>query len=224
MVSGCRGAITCRSHRGPSLPAVGLLPLLPAGIVSLSVRRQRQSAASQPSVGRRVSLAQGRSSRRLRWAGRRVWLAQDRSSRLAGAGPVVASGWRRAGRRVWLALGRASRLAGARPVVASGWRWAGRRVWLALGRSSRLAGAGPVVASGWRWAGRRVWLALGRSSRLAGAGPVVASGWRWAGRRVSLAALDPPPSASPRPTPQAKANERRSCRFCLATSWSSPPR
>jgi len=41
---------------------------------------------------------------------------------------------------------------------------------------------------------------------------------------LGSAALDPPPAASPRPTPQAKANERRSCRFCLATSWSSPPR
>ncbi len=28
----------------------------------------------------------------------------------------------------------------------------------------------------------------------------------------------------PRPTPRAKAHERRSCRFGLATSWSSPPR
>jgi len=38
------------------------------------------------------------------------------------------------------------------------------------------------------------------------------------------AAMDPPPAASPRPTPRAEVHERRSCRFCLATSWSSPPR
>jgi len=79
-------------------------------------------------------------------------------------------------------------------------RCAGPRVSLARRRSCR---AVPVLASRSRRAGR---VALCRSARLARAAPA------------------PPPAASPRPTPRAQAHERRSCRFCLATPWSSPPR
>ncbi len=84
---------------------------------------------------------------------------------------------------------------------------AGRRVSLARCRPSRLAGAGPVGAC----RARRT----RRPSRLAGAGPVVACRSRRRTRR---------PSPRLAQTARAEASERRSCRFCLATPWSSPPR
>jgi|GEM_PF-4167627 len=69
-----------------------------------------------------------------------------------------------------------------------------------------VAAAVPAVAFRWRGAGNRASLARCWRSRFAGAVPV------------------PPPVASPRPTPRTEVYERRSCRFGLATSWSSPPR